>query len=135
MPVESVSTLERDAHSLDEALVAPCCFTQQVSVHHSQAAEDVRKDVRVRLAAGETRQQILDAYVGMYGKRILAEPPPAGFDLTLYVAPALLLVAGAAAVARYVTRAVRTAPLVAGDASGIDAGLAERIQDELDDLD
>ncbi|HUL74628.1 MAG TPA: cytochrome c-type biogenesis protein CcmH, partial [Vicinamibacterales bacterium] len=88
MPVDAAA-LEREAHAIDDALVAPCCFTQQVSVHHSQAAEDVREDVRVRLASGQTREQILDAYVGIYGKRILAEPPPAGFDLTLYVAPAL----------------------------------------------
>ena len=135
MSGESVPGLEHEAQAIDDALVAPCCFTQQVSVHHSQAAEDVRKDVRVRLASGQTREQILDAYVRIYGKRILAEPPPAGFDLTLYVAPALLFVASAAAIARYVKGTIRTEPLPAGDAGAIDAGLAERIQDELDDLD
>jgi len=61
--------------------VAPCCFSQQVSVHPSAAAQEVKRDVRRPLAAGETQQQILDAYVAQYGKHILAEPRAEGFDL------------------------------------------------------
>src|SRR5450759_2307478 len=78
------AALEREAREIDAMLVAPCCFSQQVSVHQSAAAQDVKDDVRRRLAAGETRQQILDAYVTEYGKHILAEPPAEGFDLMLY---------------------------------------------------
>ena len=55
--------VEREAREIEAMLIAPCCFSQQVSVHQSPAADEVRADVRARLAAGETRQQILDAYV------------------------------------------------------------------------
>jgi cytochrome c-type biogenesis protein CcmH len=82
--------LEREARAIEAMLVAPCCFTQSVAVHQSAAAAEVREDVRARLAAGETRQQILDAYVRRYGKRVLTEPPAAGFDAALYVAPVIV---------------------------------------------
>ncbi len=85
------AAIEREARALETALIAPCCFTQQVSVHQSPAADEVRRDLRARLAAGQTRPQILDAYVQQYGKRILAEPPAEGFDLLLHGMPVLLL--------------------------------------------
>jgi cytochrome c-type biogenesis protein CcmH/NrfF len=91
-PQMSPVDLEREARSLEAALIAPCCFSQQVSVHESPASDEVRRDVRARLAAGQTRQQILDAYVKEYGKRILAVPPPEGFDVTLYVTPIAVFV-------------------------------------------
>src|SRR5688572_25781179 len=77
--------IERQARELEAMLIAPCCFTQQVSVHHSAAADDVRQDIRKRLGGGETRDQILDAYVAQYGKRILAQPPAEGIASVLYV--------------------------------------------------
>jgi cytochrome c-type biogenesis protein CcmH len=88
--------IERDARELEAMLIAPCCFSQQVSLHHSPAADDVRVDVRRRLVAGETREQILQAYVAQYGKRILVTPPDEGFDRLLHLLPPLGLVLTAA---------------------------------------
>ncbi len=135
-PALTGADLEREARVLEAMLIAPCCYSQQVSVHQSAAADDVRKDVRLRLAAGETRQQILDAYVAEYGKRILAEPPAQGFDLALYVLPPLLLIASAALVIALVRRfsskpAVATAAAPPMASPGYDA----RLDDELRDLD
>ena len=50
--------LEIEARTIDAMLIAPCCFQQQVSLRQSAAAEEVRRDVRARLAAGQTRWQI-----------------------------------------------------------------------------
>jgi cytochrome c-type biogenesis protein CcmH len=133
--------LETEARAIDAMLIAPCCFTQQVSVHQSAAAEDVRRDVRARLAAGQTRQQILDAYVARYGKRILVEPPARGFALTLYVVPFVLIIASAGLVAVVLRRFTRRQPASTG---GVQDGTAltpmsprdvERLDDELRDLD
>ncbi len=128
--------IEREARALEGMLIAPCCFSQQVSVHQSPAADEVRKDVRARLAAGQTRQQILDAYVGNYGKRILAEPPAEGFDRALYLLPPLLLLGSAALVIWLVrrfsgraTQASEPAPVVAG------GNYDQKLDDELRDLD
>ncbi len=133
--------LERDARVIDAMLVAPCCFSQPVSVHASPAADDVRRDVRARLAAGETRQQIVDAYVAQYGKRILAAPSADGFDVTLYVLPLVVLLAsaglGVLAIRRF-TRGASGEPAQPGGLAGAGAGSAEdeaRLNDELRDMD
>jgi cytochrome c-type biogenesis protein CcmH len=129
--------VEAEARAIDAMLIAPCCFTQQVSVHQSPAAGEVRRDVRARLAAGQTRQQILDAYAAQYGTRILAAPPARGFALTLYVVPFVLIIASAGLVAVVVRRFTRQPPVptaaVQEGTTSPDDG--ERLDDELRDLD
>ena len=133
--------IEREAHELEAMLIAPCCFSQQVSQHQSPAADEVRQDVRRRLAAGETRDQILQAYVAQHGKRILATPPDEGFDRILHLLPpvGLVLTAGFLVVIfRRFTRARASEPMEAPVAS-VPAGADERyrhaLDDELRDLD
>ena len=128
--------LERDARAIDEALIAPCCFTQQVSVHQSPAAEEVRRDVRERLRAGQTREQILDAYVARYGPQILAQPPAKGIARSLYVLPVLLLVVSGGVVILAIRRFTRrpASPLESTTPVHANAEVA-RLDDELRDLD
>lgn len=135
-PVLSGADIEREARAIEAMLIAPCCYSQQVSVHQSPAADEVRKDVRARLAAGETREQILEAYVGQYGKRILAEPPAQGFDLALHVLPPLLLILSAALVVVVLRRfSHRTAVLPAGPVTTTPGNYDARLDDELRDMD
>lgn len=128
--------VERDARKIDEALIAPCCFSQQVSVHQSPAADQVRRDVRDRLRAGQTREQILDAYVARYGPQILAQPPAKGIGRSLYVLPVLLLVASGGVVIlaiRWFTR--RPASPLDNTPPLTNEAQAARLDDELRDLD
>lgn len=129
------SDIEQQARALEARLIAPCCFTQQVSLHHSAAAEEVRVDVRRRLTMGETPEQILDAYLERYGKRVLAEPPAEGFDRVLYVLPpaalVLTMVLLGAVVRRYTAKNL-------GDesaAGAVDERYSRDLDDQLRDLD
>lgn len=132
----SAADVEREARALEAMIIAPCCYSQQVSVHQSPAADEVRKDVRLRLAAGETREQILNAYVAQYGKRILAEPPAEGFDLALYVLPPVLLILSAALVVVVLRRFSRRPALqVESPMPGPSGAYDTRLDDELRDLD
>jgi cytochrome c-type biogenesis protein CcmH len=140
-PPSRPGDLEEEARAIDAMLIAPCCFTQQVSVHQSPAAEEVRRDVRARLAAGQTRQQILDAYVAQYGKRILAQPPAAGFDTTLYLLPLVLLIGTAGVLGVLLRRFTHTqtangAPEAETSAPAlVSPGEQQRLDDQLRDLD
>ena len=129
--------VERDARALETRLIAPCCFSQQVSLHQSEAAAEVRRDIRRRLSAGESREQILGAYVAQYGRRILVEPPAEGFDAILYVLPPLGLLLTAALtivlVRRFAARGQAAAP--AGPAGTVDQAYSAVLDDELRDLD
>jgi cytochrome c-type biogenesis protein CcmH len=125
---------ELEANEIEAMLIAPCCFSQQVSVHKSPAADEAKADIRRRLAAGETRQQILDAYVAQHGKHVLAEPPAEGFDIALYVTPFVLLVASLGLLAFIAKRITRQAPALAAGQAG-STELDQRLTDELRDLD
>ena len=133
--------VEREAREIETMLIAPCCYSQQVSVHQSAAADEMRRDIRAQLEAGATRDQILDAYAARYGKRILAQPPAEGFDLALYVAPLLVLLASVALVATVVVRFTgRTAPSPTARDDHRSPGepeleLQHRLDDELRDMD
>jgi small redox-active disulfide protein 2 len=127
--------LERQALQLETKLMATCCFAQQVSVHPSAAAQDAKLDIRRRLTAGESERQILAAYVAQYGKQVLAEPPAEGFDISLYVMPFVLLVGGFGVVVLLAKRFTNRAPLAMAGDPGLSAGVAQRLDDELRDLD
>lgn len=129
--------VERDARELETRLIAPCCFSQQVSLHQSEAAAEVRRDIRRRLSAGQSREQILDAYVAQYGKRILVEPPAEGLDTILYVLPPIGLILTAALtivlVRRFAARGQAAVP--AAPVGTVDQAYSAVLDDELRDLD
>jgi cytochrome c-type biogenesis protein CcmH len=130
--------LEREAKLIEAKLIAPCCWSQQVSLHQSPAADDIKQTVRKLLAEGKTSQQILDIYVAQYGDRILAEPPARGFSRLIYIAPWIFLVASVGLVVVVIRRlrAVSPAPARAERAASAPTeDEADRIDEELRNLD
>ncbi|MCX6552994.1 MAG: cytochrome c-type biogenesis protein CcmH [Acidobacteria bacterium] len=131
-------SLEREARQIETMLIAPCCWSQQVSVHSSPASDEIKTNIRKLLAAGRSRQQILDAYVSEYGDRILAEPPARGFSALLYIAPWIFL-AGSVGLVVVVIRRLRAPgvePAAAGTAAApVNEAEADRIDEELRNLD
>ena len=129
---------EQLAKKIETMIIAPCCWSQQVSLHQSPASDEIKTKIRTMLAAGQTQEQILDAYVAEYGDRILAEPPARGFNAALYVLPWVFL-AGSVGLVVVVIRRLRTpgreVTASASRAAPIDEAEAERIDDELRKLD
>lgn len=131
------AAIERQAKELEAKLIAPCCWSQQVSVHQSPASDEIKAAVRRMLADGKTPQQILDIYVEEYGDRILAEPPARGFNAALYVAPWIFLVASVGLVVVVIKRlrTPGTAVPVAAEQAPVNEDEAERIDEELRQMD
>lgn len=131
--------LEAEARQIETELIAPCCWSQQVSVHQSAAADEMRVEIRAMLQAGRSRDEILDAFVAQHGERILAVPPARGYKLVLYVLPVVLLIGSALFLGVVVKRMAGRAALAAaggapppGDA---DNRYRDRLANELRDLD
>ena len=133
--------LEQEAKQIEAMLIAPCCWSQQVSLHQSAAADEIKVNIRRLLAEHKTRQQILDAYVAQYGDRILAEPPARGFSAALYVLPWVFLAGSIGLVVTVVRRWRRSAPQTPSQASVPRAASpeneaeADRLDEELRNLD
>ena len=130
--------LEREAKQLEAKLMAPCCWAQQVSLHQSPAADEIKQTIRKLLAEGKTSEQILDIYVAQYGDRILAEPPARGFSRLIYVAPWVFLVASVGLVIVVIRRLRAVSPTPARSeraAASPSEAEADRIDEELRNLD
>jgi cytochrome c-type biogenesis protein CcmH len=130
--------IEDEARAIEAMLVAPCCWSQQVSVHQSEAATEIKRDVRAALRAGRSRREIVDGYVQRYGTRILIEPPARGFGAWLYVLPVVTLLVSAAGlglvVRRFASRGA-SAPKPEERAAPADELAQQRLDDELREMD
>ena len=59
---------------IEDAVLAPCCYTEPVSRHQSEIALKMRIEIANWVAAGKTDREILDAYVQQYGAKVLVDP-------------------------------------------------------------
>jgi cytochrome c-type biogenesis protein CcmH/NrfF len=59
---------------IEDAVLAPCCYTEPVSRHQSEVAVKIRIEIGKWVAGGKADQEILDTYVRRYGSRVLVDP-------------------------------------------------------------
>lgn len=121
---------------IEQELIAPCCWNMTVDQHESPASRQVRAEIARLVAAGESKEDILDYMVTVYGERILARPRRTGFNILAYVLPVLALGIGTAVVMFFLRRRVapaftasRESAAVAGSAK--DAAWEQQVEDEL----
>ena len=130
---------ERIAASVEELLIAPCCWRAPLSQHYSGTAERMKEDLRQMLANGKSQEEILDHYMAMYGERILSSPPNAGFNRLAYLFTPLMFLAGGVMI--FLTlRRWRNGRLNRGDAevarnTATDSRYRDRIDAELNAYD
>jgi cytochrome c-type biogenesis protein CcmH len=93
-PSGSESRADR-AHSIAAEL--KCLECQGLSVADSSAptSKAIRSDIARRLKAGESDEEIRQAYVDRYGEVILLQPQGSGLGLIVWVLPVLVLALGA----------------------------------------
>ncbi|MCC6216288.1 MAG: cytochrome c-type biogenesis protein CcmH [Polyangiaceae bacterium] len=121
---------------LEARLRAPCCWNQTLDTHRSETSDTLRREIRARLEAGESKEAIEAAMVARYGERILATPNDSPIVTYALALAAGVVVAGAAAgamVARW-RRQSSTPTAARGDAPRPRDELDERIDRELEDL-
>lgn len=82
-----------------------------------------------------TLGQIKAAMVAQYGEQVLARPPASGFNLTIYILPPVVLLAGLALLAytlpKWRERSRRAAGTAMPGAEPLEADDAKRLNDEL----
>lgn len=128
--------LEGRVRAVGARLVAPCCFSETLDRHLSPQAEQVRNEVRERLAAGSTEDEVVEALVAKYGERLLAAPRPTGFGIIAYLVPPIFLLLGTASVVAWMLRHRAPRDLargraVAADLAELDPARAAALRAEL----
>ena len=88
------SDLEERAQQLDRQLIAPCCWTSTLNEHFSPESEEMKMEIRQRLAQGQNEAEILGYFEQKYGERVLSEPKATGFNLAVWFFPIVALTLG-----------------------------------------
>ena|SRR5919198_1446404 len=116
---------------LESELICPTCHTT-LDQSDSAIAVQMKEFIRARIAAGDTKSQIKDKLVGLFGKRVLAEPPKSGFDLLAWVLPIGGILVAAAALAFGARQWSRARAAPSGEApASLDPELERRLDEEL----
>jgi cytochrome c-type biogenesis protein CcmH len=84
------------ASAIEGRILAPCCWNQTLDIHGSEISNNLRRDIRRRLKAGESSESIEASLVAQYGPKILAVPPGSPLKSIASVLALGLLGAGAA---------------------------------------
>ena len=85
------------AAALEGKILAPCCWNQTVDIHGSEVSNQIRREIRTRLKAGEAADTITASFVQRYGTKILAMPsdsPLSSIALTVLVGIGAVGIAG-----------------------------------------
>lgn len=95
-PLAADVALEARVMDLAQELRCLVCQNETIAASHAELAVDLRQQIRTRLQAGASRQQVLDFMVQRYGEFVLYRPRLSAKTLLLWVGPFVLLLVAAA---------------------------------------
>jgi cytochrome c-type biogenesis protein CcmH len=81
-------------NSIAKQLYCPVCENIPLDVCGTTACERWREQIRDLLAEGKNESEIKTFFVDRYGDRVLAVPPPRGFNWLVYIIPAIAILLG-----------------------------------------
>jgi cytochrome c-type biogenesis protein CcmH len=125
-----------------EELVCQCGCNHVLyncTMQNCHSATPMREEIQNKLDEGQTKKQIVAAFVEQYGMKVLSAPPPRGFNLSAWVIPFVALGAGAFVAVKVLQswrrRTVAAAPTVAAFPQGLSDERRLAIERELEDFD
>ena len=120
-----------DAQTIFTSVMSPYCPGRLLADCPSSAAFELRADILRRLESGESVADVERDLYRKFGDSIRAVPPPRGWGRVLSVAPAIALALSGGALLWFLARR-------RGDdepqGAAADPAIAERLQDELDNV-
>jgi cytochrome c-type biogenesis protein CcmH len=128
-PAARASDRHPSQAELEGEVMCPVCGTT-LDQSDSPAAQQIKRVIANRIAAGDTKSEIKDRLVAEYGEAILAAPPRQGFGLLAWWLPVAGILAAAALVGVGAWRWARAREPAAVDAP-LDPALERRLDDEL----
>ncbi|MEO8541947.1 MAG: cytochrome c-type biogenesis protein [Burkholderiaceae bacterium] len=104
VPESDDPVLEARMLAIAEELRCLVCQNETIAASHADLAVDLRKQIRLKLTAGQSKQQIVDFMVARYGEFVLYRPPLKASTLLLWLGPFVLLIVGAVVMAINIRR-------------------------------
>lgn len=98
----AVATLEGVSNKL--SCFCGTCPHLAVSVCTCSKADEIKAEIKQKIAQGMTEQQIVNAFVAEYGQIVLSAPPKSGFNLAAWMIPFLAFLVGGIVLFTYLKR-------------------------------
>jgi cytochrome c-type biogenesis protein CcmH len=114
-PSGSESDADR-ARALAAELRCPDCESLSAADSQTQSARAIRRDLRDRIAEGQSDADIRQVYVDRYGESILLKPDQSGLGLLVWGLPVLFVVLAGAGLVVAFRRWHRATPMTASEA-------------------
>jgi cytochrome c-type biogenesis protein CcmH len=111
--------LQKRYENINRELRCLVCQNQTIADSNATLAQDLRREVRDMIAAGQTDAQIREFMIERYGDFVLYRPRMTPGNFLLWAAPVLLLLIGAFVLVRVVRRRAQESDL---DPDGPEAG-------------
>jgi cytochrome c-type biogenesis protein CcmH len=119
------STPSERARDLASEIQCPECDGVSVAQSLAPTSRAIRADLRQRIAAGESDEEIREAYAERYGEAILLRPEGTGLGVLVWGLPVVVVIAGAGALV-LMSRKRRREPLL--HATDADEALVDNIR-------
>jgi len=132
-PAASAAPARASLMDIENSVMCVSC-NEPLAVAQSPQAYQERDLIRGLIAEGDTKAQIMQALVANYGPAVLGRPPAHGFNLTVYVLPPAIVVAGLVVLAFTLPRwrrRVRAAASRPGAEPALSAADQRRLDEEL----
>lgn len=136
-PAASASAREEAAVEVEKGLMCYCgCTDLTVHVCNCGVAAEIKSDIRNQLAAGQSKEQVVAAYVARHGAQIRSAPTKRGFDLLAWTMPFIAVFVAGWMVVSLVRRWRRAPapPRAAGAAPAPDAASLDRVDRAVRDI-
>lgn len=83
-----------EVNAIAKQLYCPVCENIPLDVCPTQACAEWRELIRLKLSEGWNEEEIKVYFAEQYGDRVLATPPPRGFNLLIFIIPGVGILAG-----------------------------------------
>jgi len=131
VPAAGAVTPRTTLNDVEDEVMCPTCGTPLNLATDAPLANDERALIRRLIAQGYTKDQIKHRLVQEFGPNVLALPRARGFDLSAYLVPIVLGVAGLLAIALLALRWRRRRPADADAVPDLDPADAQRLDSDL----
>lgn len=83
-----------EVNEVSKQIWCPLCSGVRLDACELKACEQMREVIAVKLAEGNSDQEIKDYFVAQYGPQVLGEPPLEGFNWLAWILPVAVMIGG-----------------------------------------
>ncbi len=87
-------TADQRAYQLSQQLMCPVCDGQTLDQSQAQLSEDMKAVIQTKIEDGNTNAEIRAYFVERYGEIVLASPDAGGFNIIVWIVPAVIFLGG-----------------------------------------